>query len=223
MGSALVRKILAEFLGTFTLVFIGAFAVDVTAIASAGANVVVPALAHGLVLIGAIYAYGHISGAHFNPAVTVGLLAGRKVDPVTAAIYIATQFVAGIAAAVLLVALLPAPANFGVTKGILTDSHIAQAVVLEAILTFFLVSAVFQAAVYNKAGSHAPIAIGFTLAACILAGGVYTGASLNPARTLGPALAAGDLSYVIPYFVGLFAGGALGGLAHSLLIPSKAS
>jgi aquaporin Z len=223
MGSAFVRKLIAEFLGTFTLVFIGAFAVDVTGVAGAGANVVVPALAHGLVLIGAIYAYGHISGAHFNPAVTVGLLVGRKVNAVTAVAYIAAQFMGGIAAAVLLMALLPAPTNFGVTKGILTDSNIGQAVVIEAILTFFLVSAIFQAAVYNKAGSHAPLAIGFTLAACILAGGVYTGASLNPARTLGPALAAGDVAYVIPYFVGLFAGGALGGLVHSLLIPSKAS
>jgi glycerol uptake facilitator-like aquaporin len=80
---------------------------------------------------------------------------------------------------------------------------------------------VYQAAVYGKAGNLAGVAIGFTLAGSILAGGVLTGASLNPARTLGPALAAGDLSYVLPYFVGLFGGGIIGGLVHGYVLNNS--
>jgi glycerol uptake facilitator-like aquaporin len=80
---------------------------------------------------------------------------------------------------------------------------------------------VYQAAVYGKAGNLAGVAIGLTLTGSILAGGVLTGASLNPARTLGPALAAGDLSYVLPYFIGIFGGGIVGGLLHSFVLDSK--
>ncbi len=213
-----LRKLLAEFLGTFTLVFIGSLAVAVTATPNTNANVVVPALAHGIVLVGIIFAYGHISGAHFNPAVTASMIVTGKQSPIEGAQYIVAQFIGGIVAAFALVALLPSPYNYGATTGLLTQNNIVQAMVIEAILTFFLVSTIWQAAVYKKAGDFAPIAIGFTLVASILAGGVYTGASLNPARTLGPALASGDLSYVIPYFIGIFAGGILAGLLHRYLL-----
>jgi glycerol uptake facilitator-like aquaporin len=95
-------------------------------------------------------------------------------------------------------------------------------VLLEAVLTFFLVSAVFQAGVHEKAGFLAAVAIGFTLAGSILAGGVLSGASLNPARTLGPALTAGEFDYVIPYFIGIFGGGAVGGLLQgTILAPTR--
>lgn len=213
------RSLIAEFLGTFTLVFIGAFAVAVTGFQDANANVAVPALAHGLIVVGLAFAYGGISGGHFNPAVTVGMLVGGKIDVVKAAAYIVVQLVGGIVAAFVLRLVLVDPSNFGVTKGVLTDSNIGSAAIIEAILTFFLVSTIYQTAVHGRAGNVAPIAIGFTLAACILAGGYYTGASLNPARTLGPALAAGDLSYVIPYIVATCLGGAAGGAIHSYLLP----
>ena len=215
----MLRSLIAEFLGTFTLVFIGAFAVAVTGFQDANANVAVPALAHGLIVVGLAFAYGGISGGHFNPAVTVGMLVGGKIDVVKAAAYIVVQLVGGIVAAFVLRLVLVDPSNFGVTKGVLTDSNIGSAAIIEAILTFFLVSTIYQTAVHGRAGNVAPIAIGFTLAACILAGGYYTGASLNPARTLGPALAAGDLSYVIPYIVATCLGGAAGGAIHSYLLP----
>lgn len=217
------RKLLAEFLGTFTLVFVGAFAVAATGIPQSSANVVVPALAHGLILVGIIFAFGHISGAHFNPAVTVGLLVGRKIDVVSAVGYIVVQFIGALVAAVMLSLLLPDRFNFGATKGLLTDSNVWQAAGIEAVLTFFLVSTIYQAAVYGKAGNNAPIAIGFTLAACIAAGGMFTGASLNPARTLGPALVAGDLSYVVPYLIGMFVGGIVAGLVHAYLLPDTSA
>jgi MIP family channel proteins len=217
-----IKKLIAEFLGTFTLVFIGAFAVAVLSNNANNGNVVVAALAHGIVLVGIIYAYGDISGAHFNPAVTAAMMVTGKQNITEGAMYMVVQFIGGIVAAFALVALVPNHGNFGATTGSLTSANILQAIVIEAILTFFLVSTIYQAAVYNRAGNLAPVAIGFTLVACILAGGVFTGASLNPARTLGPALASGDLSYVLPYLVGIFAGGITGGLVQSLLLaPDK--
>lgn len=214
MNRSLMRSLIAEFLGTFTLVFVGVSAAHV----AESQGVVVAALGHGLTLVGLIYAYGHLSGAHFNPAVTLGLLVGRKVEVVPAIAYMAAQFLGGIVAGFLAVALT---VTGGQTVGALTDNAVWTAALWEAVLTFLLVSAIYQSAVYGKAGTLAPVAIGFTLAGCILAGGAFTGASLNPARTLGPALAAGDLSYVIPYFVGIFAGGAVGGLLHSFVLKSE--
>lgn len=218
MNPKLVRPLLAEFLGTFTLVFVGAAAVTV---AENAGGLVVAALGHGLILVGLIYAYGHISGGHFNPAVTAGLLVGGKIDLTRAALYMVAQFAAAVVAALLLTGLVGSSNNFGQTMGSLTLGAPWTAAVFEAVLTFFLVSTIYQAAVYGKAGNLAPVAIGLTLAGAIFAGGVYTGASLNPARTLGPALAAGDLSYLLPYFVGIFAGGILAGLLHARLLNNN--
>jgi MIP family channel proteins len=215
MDSKLTRAALAEFVGTFMLVLIGCAAVTV------GQTVVVPALAHGLTVISVAYTYGYLSGAHLNPAVTLGLLVGRHIKPLTAAVYIVVQFVAGIAAALVLSLLLGSSANLGETTGSLTSSNIVGAAIFEAILTFFLVSAVYQAAVFDRAGNLAPLAIGLTLVACILGGGPYTGASLNPARTLGPALIAGNLGYLLPYLIGIFGGGVLAGLFQQYVVRGK--
>ena len=228
MTNSLMRESLAEFIGTFVLVFVGSAAVVVAPIF----GVTVPALAHGLILVGLIFTYGHISGAQFNPAVTIALLVGGKQDAMKSGIFIVVQFIGGLVAAVILVAVMPQDNagvtafldgnayNFGQTKGFLTDDAVWSAAIIEAILAFFLVSAVYQAAVYGRAGNLAGVAIGFTLAASIFAGGAATGASLNPARTLGPALVAGETAYLIPYFIGLFAGGAIGGIIHSQILPS---
>jgi len=215
--SDILRQVLAEFIGTFTLVFIGAGSVAVTV--TYGFDLTVPAFAHGLVVIGLIYAYGHISGTHINPAVTLGLLVGGHIDVTKAIIYVITQLVAGVVAAYVLFAMVDGGAgNFGQTVGAITETNLFGAVVMEAILTFFLVSSVYQAAVFGKAGSFAGIAIGMTLVACILAGGPYTGASLNPARTLGPALRAGQLGYVLPYSIGVIGGGVLAGLVQQYVL-----
>ena len=202
MNNSLIRPAIAEFIGTFTLVFIGATAVVV----APAFGVVVPALAHGLILCGIIFSYGHISGAHVNPAVTAGLLIGGHVKIDRAIFYWIAQFLGGIVAAFALRALIPDGTlavlgidsfNFGQTTGSLTVPAPWSAAAFEFILTFFLVTAVYQAAAFGKAGNLAALAIGFTLAGSILAGGAFTGASLNPARTLGPALVAGDLSYLV--------------------------
>ena len=228
MSDDLFKESLAELIGTFVLVFVGGAAVLVAPVF----GVLVPALAHGLILVALVYTYGHISGAQINPAVTLGLLIGGKQDLNKSLGYMLAQFIGGIIAAVVLTAVFPqdnaavvgflgeSTYNFGQTTGFLTADSVWTAALYEAILTFFLVSAVFQAAVYGHAGKLMGVAIGFTLAASILAGGPATGASLNPARTLGPALAAGDTSYLIPYLIGIFAGGAVAGLLHGRILTS---
>ena len=195
-------------------------------------GVLVPALAHGLILVALVYTYGHISGAQVNPAVTLGLLVGGKQDLNKSLVYMLAQFIGAIIAAIVLTAVFPkdnaavvgflgdATYNYGQTTGFLTADSVWTAAIYEAILTFFLVSAVFQAAAYGRAGKLAGVAIGFTLAASILAGGPATGASLNPARTLGPSLVAGNTSYLIPYLIGIFAGGAIAGLVHGNILTS---
>lgn len=230
--NGLTRGLIAEFLGTFTLCFIGIGSVVV----APNFGIVAPALGHGLVLVGLVFAYGHISGAHFNPAVTVGLLVGGNIEPIKAALYIIVQFIGGIVAAFLIVGVLggaeaegvvaflgdPSGFNYGQTTGFLTEPNVWGAAIIEAILIFFLLSAIYQSAVYGKAGDLAAIPIGLTLAACIFATGGMTGASVNPARTLGPALVAGDLSYIVPYLVGLFGGGVVAGLVHTyVLAPTE--
>jgi aquaporin Z len=207
------KAALVEFIGTFTLVFIGVIAV------ASNQGVLVAALAHGFCVIHAAYVYGHISGAHINPAVTAGLLVGGQIEPVKAVFYWIAQFAGGIVAAFAASAIV---GGGGQTIGSLTTSNVWTAAVFEAILTFLLVSAVFQAAVLGKAGNFAGLAIGLTLVAFILAGGTYTGASLNPARTLGPVLVAGDLSYLAPYLVGIFGGGVLSGLVQRYVIGKNA-
>jgi MIP family channel proteins len=207
------KALLAELLGTFTLVFVGCAAV------ASGQGVVQAAFAHGLVVVGIAYTFGHISGAHLNPAVTLGLLVGGKVDVVKAVGYWVVQIVGGILAALVLSVILGSTTNLGPTVGSLTKPEtMLGAMIFEGIMTFFLVSAVYQCAVFGKAGNMAGLAIGLTLAFSILAGGVYTGASLNPARTVGPALIMGNLSYVPQYLIAILAGGALAGFLHAYVI-----
>jgi glycerol uptake facilitator-like aquaporin len=215
MNNELMRASIAELLGTFTLVFVG-----VAAVAS-GQGVVVAALAHGLVLCGIIFAYGYISGAHVNPAVTAGLLVGRQITIERAVYYWIAQLIGGVVAAVLANILIPNGATDGQTIGSLTANSVWTAALFEAVLTFLLVSAVYQAAVFGKLGPLAALAIGLTLAGSILAGGTYTGASLNPMRTLGPAIVAGNFSYVVPYLIGIFGGGIIAGLLHVAIFRPK--
>jgi aquaporin NIP len=221
MKSNLLQAAIAEFIGTFTLVLIGAGAVTHFANArDAGAsiNIVIAALAHGLALVSIISTFGAISGAHVNPAVTVGLLVGGKIDLVKAAVYIVVQVAGAVAAAALIRSIFPAANVIGQTTPAAGLNDI-QVLLLEGIATFLLVSAVYQSAVY---GHFAPnIAIGFTLAACIFFFGPLTGASLNPARTLGPGIVSGALPSIVFYLGGQFFGGALAGVLHAYVLNSK--
>lgn len=196
------KALTAEFVGTFALIFIGAGA---GAIGVGG--VVGVALAHGLVLLVVAAAYGPISGAHINPAVTIALWAGRQIKAADAVGYIVVQLLGGIVAAFVLRFVLGGPSS-GLGATVLASGvSPAQGLVVEAVLTFFLVNTIYNTAVSEKAGNLAPVAIGLTLAFSILMGGPLTGGSLNPARTIGPAVATGNYSDLWVYLAGPVLGG----------------
>ena len=204
----------AEFLGTFALCFIGAGAICTNQWTHGDVGLLGIALAHGTVLAVMISALGHISGGHFNPAVTIGVLTGGKIDGQKAITYIVAQLAGAAAAGYLLKAIVPASVWGSVhlgTPAVAADLTVVQAILLEAVLTFFLVLTVFGTAVDTK-GSWNAIAgfgIGTVLTFDILVGGPLTGASMNPARTFGPALASGFWDNHFVYWIGPLIGGVL--------------
>ena len=193
------RASLAEAIGTFALVFAGTGAIVVEAQTGALGHVGV-ALTFGLVVMAAIYAVGEVSGAHINPAVTVafwasGRLPGRHVGP-----YLFAQIAGALAASGLLRALFPDAATLGAT---VPAGSAVQSLVLEAVLTFFLMFVILGVAVGAKeVGLLAGVAIGGTVAFEALMGGPVSGASMNPARSLAPALVSFDLAAQWVYVVG---------------------
>jgi MIP family channel proteins len=212
------KVFVAELIGTFALVFVG------SAISMYDSGLLAVALAHGLTLAVMAYTLGHISGTHINPAVTFGLALNGTVTWAEAAVYWVAQFAGGVLAAFALnsvVGLVNAQAFAATqTTGVLTENFPYYALGVEALLTFFLVNTVLHTAVAGKAGPMAGWAIGTTLAIAILAGGPLTGASLNPARTFGPAAVAGSardgMMYLI-YFLGPLLGAAIAVGAYRLL------
>jgi len=213
-----LKAAFAELIGTFTLVFIGAGAGAMAGITDGG--IVSVALAHGLALMVIVYAWGGISGAHVNPAVTLGIALTGRLTWIRAAYYWVAQFLGAAAAAFLLKSLIGGTGGLGATLGTHTGDPV-RAIVIEAVLTFFLIVAVFGTAVAGRNGNAAGIAIGLVLAMDILMGGALTGASMNPARTFGPALATGDLSYLWIYVVGPCLGAAVGALLYDRVFLRK--
>jgi aquaporin TIP len=213
------RRAAAEFVGTFALVFVGAGAVLVAAPSSGAANLEI-ALAHGLVIAVMASAVGHISGGHFNPAVTLGFLVTGRLSPVLAGAYWLAQFVGAVVGAALLKwiftgeaeATLGAPA---VGPGIEPEA----ALIIEAILTFFLVWVIFATAADPRGTfkSIAGLAIGFTITFDALMAGPLTGAAMNPARAFGPQLLASSWDDFWIWYIGPLAGGVLGALAYEWL------
>jgi len=221
LGTALV----AEFIGTFALILIGAGAAALWI-----GGLVGVALAHGLVIVAFAYAYGHISGTHLNPAVTLGVWLAGKIAPGRALAYMAVQLAGGIAGALALCWLLGGDATgLGATRlaqglvvgAVTINVTPAAGVVLEAILTFFLVNTVMNAGISGKATPLDGLAVGFTLVFAILMGGPLTGASLNPARSLGPAIATGDFTDLWVYFVGPALGAALAAFLYRGLLAEE--
>lgn len=211
------RKLIAELIGTFTLIFIGAG----TGAIGAGGLVGV-AFAHGLVVLAFAYAYGHISGTHINPAVTIGLWAAKEIDALSAAAYIVVQLIGGTLGAFALRSVLGGAASGLGATTLGPNVTPVQGFVVELLLTFFLVNTIFNTAVNGKAGSLAPVAIGFTLVFAILMGGPLTGASLNPARTLGPAIMTGNYANLSIYMIAPPLGAILAALLYQIVLkPEK--
>ena len=199
------KVFVAELIGTFALTFIGAGAA-----ALGVGGVVGVAFAHGLTVLAFVYAYGHISGAHINPAVTFGVALSGNMSWGKATYYWMAQLLGGALAGLGLFYVLSGVDHTLYGATVLADGvTVLQGIVIEGILTFLLVNSVLQSAIKGKAGNLAGVAIGLTLTLSILMGGPLTGASLNPARTLGPAIFSGTLGLFWVYVVGTFAGAAL--------------
>jgi len=211
---ALVRALAAELIGTFALVFAGAGAVMVDAKTHQLGHVGV-AISFGLVITVTIYAVGHISGAHFNPAVSLAFALSRHFPWPRVAAYWAAQTAGAILAAAILRGSLGNIAHVGAT---LPSGSEHQSFLWEVVLTFFLMFVIIAVATDSRAvGEAAAIAIGATVGLDAMFGGPISGASMNPARSLGPALVSGDLHALWIYLTAPFLGAAIGALVYQLV------
>ncbi len=218
----LSRRAVAEFIGTMALIFVGAGSILSDRLAGGGVSLVGIALAHGLTIAVMASAFGHISGGHLNPAVTVGAFFARKISAGDAAVYWISQLAGAVTGAVLLTLVFdPATrqaANLG-TPGLGAGVTVAQGLVFEIVATFFLALVVCATALDERGAFKvvAGLPIGFVIAFDILAGGPVSGASMNPARTFGPAIVGGHWAHHWIYWLGPLLGGALAGLLYSSL------
>jgi aquaporin NIP len=214
MQPALARAFVAELIGTFALVFAGAGAVMVDARTHALGHVGV-AISFGLVIMTMIYAVGHISGAHFNPAVSFAFGLTRHFPWPRAFAYWIAQATGALIAAAILRASLGNIAHVGAT---LPAGSQRQSFLWEVVLTFFLMFVIMAVATDTRAvGEAAAIAIGGTVGLDAMFGGPISGASMNPARSFGPALVSGDLHALWLYIVAPLLGAALGALAYQFV------
>jgi len=210
----LARALIAELIGTFALVFAGAGAVMVDAKTHALGHVGV-AFTFGLVIMAMIYAVGHISGAHFNAAVTFAFALSRHFPWPRAFAYWCAQFLGALAAAALLRGSLGNLAHVGAT---LPSGSQSQSFLWELVLSFFLMFVIMAVATDTRAvGEAAAIAIGGTIGLDAMFGGPISGASMNPMRSLGPALVSGDLHALWLYILAPIVGTSLGALAYQFV------
>jgi aquaporin TIP len=211
-GDAL-RRGAAEFVGAFALVFIGAGAI------MTGAELVGVALAHGLVIAVMASAVGHISGGHFNPAVTFGFLITRRITAMLAVVYWIAQFLGALVGALLLLWIYPDRITDGTNIGapaLAEEISVGAGFVVEMILTFLLVWVIFATAADPRGSfvSVAGLAIGLTITLDILMGGPLTGAAMNPSRAFGPQLVAGFWDDGWLWYIAPLLGGGLAALAY---------
>ncbi len=208
------RHFVAEFIGVFALVFIGGGSIMSAAIGGLNPTLIA-AIAHGVILALMVTATMRISG-HLNPAVTIGFLVTRRIGPAMAVIYIIAQLLGALIASYALKGLFPAATLAATRLGgqfVASDVTTLQAITLEAIATFFLVFVVFGTAVDPHAPKVGGFAIGLTVTADILAIGSRTGASMNPARSFGPAVVGNMFEGHLVYWIGPI----LGAIAAALL------
>jgi aquaporin Z len=227
MSDRIAPKLLAEFIGTFALIFIGAGAAAVIGGGAGLPGIAAIAFAHGLTVMAFAFAYGPVSGGHFNPSVTIAVLAAGAMRVGEAAGYIVSQLIGGIVGALLLRAVLggvetglgtPMLAhNLALGATTLTVTPWAG-FVIEAVLAFFLVTVVLGTAIAGRAGNLAPLAIGMTLTLNIIMGGALTGAAFNPARALGPMVATGNFSDAWLYLTAPIVGAIVAAILHVGLV-----
>lgn len=219
---SLSRRALAEFIGTMALIFVGGASILSDQLSGGNVTLVGIALAHGLTIAVMASAFGHISGAHLNPAVTVGAFFAKKISAGDSVVYWISQLAGAALGAVLLTLVFDpatrAAASLG-TPGFGAGVSISQGLTFEIVATFLLVLVVCATAI-DERGAFSVVSglpIGFVVLFDILAGGPLTGAAMNPARVFGPAVVGGYWANHWVYWVGPLAGGALAGLLYTSL------
>jgi aquaporin Z len=218
-------KYAAEFVGTFTLIFIGVGSIAADHVTGGALGLTGIALAHGLAIAVMVSATAAASGGHLNPAVTCGALAAGKIKPGAAIGYIASQCLGAVVAAAVVKIAVPAATLEAVgmgTPALAGGVTVTQGLVMEAVLTFFLMFVVYGTAIDARAPKMAGLFIGLTICMGILAGGPITGAAINPARHFGPALLGGGFANAWLYWVGPIAGSVLAAVLYKGAIERKA-
>lgn len=213
--ASLIKKSVAEFVGTFALVFMGCGCLMVQERFGSSMTAGAVPLVFGLTVAAMIYAVGHISGAHFNPAVTLAFAVARHFPKREVCFYWLAQILGALAAMGFLVLILPSGVLYGATVPAVPVLH---ALVWEALLTFFLMFVIIAVATDTRAeGTMAGAAIGAVVTLAALVGGPITGASMNPARSMAPAIAQGRLDVLWIYLLGPCVGAVIAALTYTWL------
>lgn len=206
-----MRKLAAELIGTFALVFAGTGAIIINELTAGAVTHVGIALTFGLIVVAMIYAVGDVSGAHLNPAVTLGFLAARRIDGRLLVPYVAAQVTGAVLASLSLKAIFPSHLTLGATT---PAGPALQSFVLETVLTFLLMFVILSVSTGSKEkGVLAGVAVGSVIALEALFAGPISGASMNPARSLSPAIVSLRFDHLWVYVTAPFLGAALGVLA----------
>lgn len=222
-----IRSFLAEFIGTFALVWLAAGAVCVDAMLPAGLGPVGIALAYGAAAALTTYALGRASGGHFNPAITAAVYVSKRIDAVKASFYVICQLLGAALAGLLLARTFQSRPEIAAQPPYLGSCDLwavgfRAATLIEAIATFLLVLVYYSARYEGRARSGWPVAVGLAVTAGSLALGPLTGGALNPARAFGPAVASGHWSHFYVYWVGPLVGAAAAALLYdNILLEGK--
>ena len=227
MNVKVMRPLVAEFVGTALFVFLGVSSIVVNAATNGSIGGVGVSLAHGVSMAIIVSMTMSISGGHINPAVSVALWLAQKIDGRTLGQYVVAQLLGGVVGALLVKGLLPAVAGRVASLGtpqLAGAMGLFEGIGLEAVLTFFLVCAVFGTAVSTQAPKVGGFGIGLAITVCVLAAGPLTGAAMNPARAFGPALVAWEWHGQAVYWLGPLIGATVAGaLWKFVLLPKDAA
>jgi len=222
------KKYLAELLGTFALVFVGSGCVCadyyLVKSGSQGFGLLGIAIAFGFVVVAVAYSLGYISGAHINPAVTISMVATRRIKAGVGIMYIISQIAGATLAGYLLKILFPeALASVFLGTCVLGSTvTVTQAIVMEAVITFLLVFVVYATVVDKRSTpALAGLAIGFVVLFGVMVGGAISGGSMNPARVFGPAMASGHFANHYVWWIGPIVGGLFAGFTYDMFFSEK--